>query len=481
MKQKKRSIVKDLNLIPWPYKVECDNEYLSIDLQTRITATDTSLAPLAKVLAGELKMLTNIEPAVTLETKPRAGDITLSIDSAIDIEQYHLKVAERANISGGDYGGVAAGTVTLLQALEIGEKAAALPAVDIVDNPCALYRGLMVDPARSFHSPEMLRRVINLCRWYKIRFLQLHLTDDQSFTFPSSAYPKLPTPERHYTLRQLRELEKYASERGVVLVPEFDMPGHGKATVEAWPELFATETGSRSTMNYARPEVGEVIDDIIGEMLEVFRSSPYFHIGADEVNFENLDEDPDFRLALDRTGLGDAGELYRKFIVERDKTVKQHDRQTIVWEGFRRSGRVRIPRDILVMAFESSYYRPEHLIEDGYTVINASWQPLYLVAKRPAPVGQWPVEHIYNWNMYRWEHFREKRPAYEPIDVPKEAPVIGAQMCSWENPQDIIIPYLRKRLAAMSERLWNERLDCDFTFFSKRLHSTDKRLDTFLK
>ncbi len=100
----------------------------------------------------------------------------------------------------------------------------------------------------------MLRQVIDLCRWYKIRFLQLHLTDDQSFTFPSTAYPKLATPGCHYTIEQLRELEQYAVERGVLMAPEFEMPSHAGTMARKMPELFATQTGARSTMNYARPE-----------------------------------------------------------------------------------------------------------------------------------------------------------------------------------------------------------------------------------
>jgi hexosaminidase len=69
-------------------------------------------------------------------------------------------------------------------------------------------------------------------------------------------------------------------------------------------------------------------------------------------------------------------ELYRHFIVCLNGIVKKHGRQTIVWEGFHRDGKTAIPNDILVMAFEGGkYYRPDHLVEDGYTIINASWQP----------------------------------------------------------------------------------------------------------
>jgi len=462
---------EDLNLIPWPQSVERGDGDLPIDQDTRIVIEDVSLNPLGDVLAEEIKMLTELELPVEKEASARPGDIVLNIDPSMEEEQYHLEVVDRTRVSGGSYNGVAAGTVTLLQSLQLHGEAAKLPVVDIVDEPYASYRGFMLDPARHFHTPEMLKDVINLCRWYKIRYLQLHLTDNQSFTFPSQAYPELPTPDRHYTLEQLHELEEYATERGVVIIPELDMPGHGRAVVEARPELFATETGSRSTMNYAKPEVGEALDTIIGEMLDVFRSTPYFHIGADEVEFDGLEKDPDFQAAMEETGLGNVEELYRKFIVDRNETVREHKKQMIVWEGFRRGREVEISHNILVMSFEGGhYYRADHLVGDGYTVINASWRPLYVVRHRRSP-----VEEIYGWNMYKFDNFAPR----PPIQLSDDAPVLGAQMCSWENPQEIVIPGVRERLAAMSERIWHPGLQRDFKHFSRRLLKTDERIDAF--
>ena len=133
------------------------------------------------------------------------------------------------------------------------------------------------------------------------------------------------------------------------------------------------------------------------------------------------------------------------------------------------------------MAFEGGkYYRPDHLVEDGYTIINTSWQPLYVVSHRPAPIGQWPLEHIYGWNMFRWEHFRQWAPAFTPIQLPSDAPVRGAQLCAWEQPDEVEIPSIRKRLAAMSERLWNPDANRDFEDFAARLSATDASLTKLL-
>ncbi len=446
-----------LNLIPWPKSVERREGSLKLRAVARIVAADESLAPLTEVLAAEIEAVAGLKLAPAEGVPSRPGDVVLQLGPAMDEEQYRLTVTDRAHVAGGSYAGVAAGTVTLLQAISAQDGVVALPQMTVADAPCAAYRGLLVDPARHFHTPDMLRQVINLCRWYKIRFLQLHLTDDQSFTFPSKAYPKLATPGRHYTVEQLRALEQYAVERGVLMVPEFEMPGHAGIMTRQMPELFATQTGPGSTMNYARPEACKALDTIIGEMIDVFRAAPYFHIGADEVNFSGLDRDPDFQAAMAKTGVPSPQELYRAFIAERNNTVKRHGKQMIIWEGFRPGGKVDIPRDIVVMAFEGGFYhRPDDLVEAGYTIINTSWQPLYVVTRRPAPIGQWPTEHIFRWNMYRWEHFIDRAPAgREPIQLRAGSRVLGAQMCSWENPQEVVIPFVRERLAAMSERIWN--------------------------
>ena len=470
-----------LALVPWPSAVECTGGRLTLAADARIVARSPELTPLADVLAAELKTLTGRRTIVSKATDTRAGDIVLAIDPELGAEHYRLEVDDRARVSGGSYAGVAEGTVTLLQALATKGDAVDLPEMTLTDSPAASYRGLMLDPARCWHSIETLKQCIVLCRWYKIRFLQLHLTDDQSFTFPSTSYPKLATPERHYSLEQLRELERFARVRAVVILPEFDLPGHSAATVRAMPGLFGASPGSGSTINFAREDVYDALDTVIGEMLDVFRSTPYFHIGGDECQLRGLDRNPDFQEAFKQLGIGSQDELYRHFLARMDGIVKKHGKRMIVWEGFRRGGKTDVPRDILVMAFEGGkYYRPDLLALDGYTVINTSWQPLYVVTRRPAPIGQWPVEHIYGWNMFRWEHFRKWAPAYEPIQLPQSASVLGAQLCSWENPQETVIPSVRKRLAAMSERIWNPQAARSFDDFTPRMKVTDAGLSALL-
>ena len=96
------------------------------------------------------------------------------------------------------------GTTTLIQLIKTSNTGSTLRCGVITDAPASSYRGLLIDVARKYHSIDTLRQYVRLCRLHKIRYLQLHLTDDQAFTFPSTVFPKLMSKNYHggpsYTL-----------------------------------------------------------------------------------------------------------------------------------------------------------------------------------------------------------------------------------------------------------------------------------------
>ena len=129
-----------------------------------------------------------------------------------------------------------------------------------------------------------------------------------------------------------------------------------------------------------------------------------------------------------------------------------------VWEGFSRNGKIEIPKDITVFEFESLYNLPNHLVEDGYKLVNTSWMPLYIVRSgNPDPNVlplKWGPEKIYDWNMWKWENWWHKSSAYKnPIQLNRNKNVIGAQMCSWEQTDESEIPSIRKKDYPL---LWRE-------------------------
>ncbi|HUS91586.1 MAG TPA: family 20 glycosylhydrolase [Phycisphaerae bacterium] len=463
-----------LRLVPWPKAATMAEGKLELAASARIVPAEEKLLPLAKVLAEEFHLLTGrrLEAA---KAKAGPGDVSLVVDTSLSSESYVLRVTDRAEVRGGSYAAAAMGTATLLQAMTLQDGKLTLPRMTIEDGPAGAYRGVLIDVARQWHSIDVLKQLVVMCRLYKINYVQLHLTDDQSFTFPSKAFPDLPTvsgeTRRHYTLEELRDLVRFADERGVTLVPEFEGPGHAGRLRKVEP--FGLK--GVSVINMADEAVYKALDTLVGEMCDVFRSSPYFHIGADEAWLKGVGETDAEKAYMNAHGLSSPYELYCHYIVRMNEIVRRHGKRTIVWEGFHGDGSkaVRIPRDILVMPFESAYNRPDNLASLGYTLINTAWKPLYVVNNK-----RWPPRYIYeSWNVRLWEHHVQRD---LHIQLPETADVIGAQMCAWEQPEWDEVPSLRGRVPAMGERIWNPQAGRSYEDFDARWRVADDVLERLI-
>jgi len=460
--------------IPAPKSCHLVTGGMELTPSSRIVARQKSLLPLGRVLAPEVEVLTALQLRV-IQGQPQAGDICLAVRRESPRDSYELRVDDAIRIEGENCDAVATGSVTMLQTLGMGTRPAGIRRQVVRDEPGFAYRGLMVDLARNWHPFESLKQLVVLCRWYKINCLHLHLTDNESFTFPSASQPSLPTPGRHYSLDQLRELETFAADRGVTLVPELDVPGHARSLLQALPRFVGCAPLGTRDLCPGRESTYRVLDELIGEMCAVFRRSPWFHLGADESERTSWPGCRHCRAAKAQHGLADDEELYRHFLLRMHRIVRAHGKKTMVWEGFGPGGRLRLPRDITVMVFESDYHTAPALLADGYTVINTSWRPLYVCERR------WPTQTICRWTPYRWESPWRRSKAYgRGIDITPSPRLAGAQMCSWGLPEAAELPSLRERLAAMSEKVWNPAADVALGEFFKRLEQTDQRLDKML-
>ena len=182
--------------------------------------------------------------------------------------------------------------------------------------------------ARQQHSILSLKEIVELCRLYKVRYLQLHLTDDQAFMFPSRAYPLLNTKNEHsrnsYTLDELKDLVAYADLRNVTIVPESEMPGHSAAANRAMHDLFIIAKTKpyehHASINFCKENVMQAVATVMGEMCNVFKSSPYFHIGGDEADLALAGQNADFKAAMKKYGLPNQHELYRRFLCQMDRS-----------------------------------------------------------------------------------------------------------------------------------------------------------------
>jgi len=457
-----------LPIVPYPETVNMGTgkEYLSG--QIKISYSDVALKELADVLANDLYVLNGLKSQIVNQD----GKIQLSYDSQLAEEEYKLNIGNgKIEISGGGYNAVCMGVTSFLQLTHKNKDKVEVPRCNIHDKPAVGYRTLMLDVAREWNNPETIKQAVELCRWYKMRYLQLHLTDDQSFTFPSKAYPKLATKDRHYTLDELKEIVEFARKRGIVIIPELDLPGHSTPMRKAMPELFGAP--ELSMIDIANEEVYTAVETIIKEMMEVFYTSPYFHIGADEVYLGEFQKQERTKEFVKKMNFDNAHDIYLYFIAEMHKMVKRQGKQSIVWESFAGTGsrKVQIPTDIYLIAWETLYQRPESLLANGYKIITSSWKPAYV-----CPGLRWGVEYIYNWNIRRWENHWNVAPSYHnPIQLNSMDNILGGQMSAWEMNEEQQIASLHQRIPAMSEVTWNNERQRSYGDFRKRYLQTDKQ------
>ncbi|MFK7924420.1 MAG: family 20 glycosylhydrolase [Bacteroidia bacterium] len=464
-------------ILPQPKSISSVKQGLVLSESSKIYTANEKLGDLADLFQTDLHKLTGhkMERAISAD---QDADIVFAIDASMPEDEYQLKVDSKIELKGGSYQAVAMGKNSLLQLVQTKGDELIFPVLAISDSPDATYRGLMIDLARKWHDVNSIKELIDLAAFYKLNYVQLHFTDYQSYTLPSTKYPKLSTPDRHYSFEDLKDLEAYAQVRGISIIPEIDIPGHSSPFVKMYPKIFAIQDTASNPwiINMGKEEVYTALDTIIGEIAAIFQASPYFHIGGDEAIFNQVDQDPAVQTYMAKHDLGtDVHELYRHFLVRMNEIVKSHQKQMCVWEGFRKEGTVEIPKDIIVFEFETNRYLPDMLVKDGYTVVNTSWKPLYVVNQK-----KWEPKTIYAWNMWRWENWWPNAPSFEPIQLEKSSQIIGAQMCAWEQAQVVELPSLRKRVPVFLERIWNTEEKISYEELMSRMNETDKRLSLLI-
>lgn len=170
----------------------------------------------------------------------------------------------------------------------------AWPAVRIMDGPRFVWRGLMLDVARHYMPVDVIKRNLDAMAVVKMNVLHWHLTDDQGFRVESHRFPELHRQGSrglYYTREQIQDIVRYAGDRGIRVVPEFDMPGHVQSWLVSHPELsthhgpydLGTAWGIYdAALDPTREETYIFLEAFLREMAGLF-PDPYIHLGGDEV------------------------------------------------------------------------------------------------------------------------------------------------------------------------------------------------------
>jgi hexosaminidase len=253
-----------------------------------------------------------------------SGPIVLSLGySHASAEAFRLTITRtEIRIQGASPAGVFRGLQTLRQIQTASTpdpttRVRVLPLGVIEDAPELSYRGTMLDVARHFFTVAEVKQYIDQIAQYKINALHLHLSDDQGWRIEIKAYPRLTEigaatevgggPGGYYTQEDFLELQDYAAQRFIQIIPEIDMPGHTNAAIVAYPELngngkaVSPYTGTAvgfSTFDARNEAVYTFIDQVVQE-ISALSTSPYFHLGGDESHVTSKE---DYVFFVERVG-----------------------------------------------------------------------------------------------------------------------------------------------------------------------------------
>lgn len=422
------------------------------------------------------------------------GHIQVVRDEKMAFEEYRIEVSEDTIvIYAKDSVGINHGFATLLQAMQEEDGNILLPEMVIEDKPDCSYRGMMVDLARNWHPFSYLLSYVDMCYFYKVAVLQLHFTDDQSYTLPSDLYPDLSTKERFYTKEQIKELVEYANARGVEISPEIDVPGHCKSFGEAYGEIFGTKG-----IICQHEDSMEAMRNLFRELCDMFSYSKYVHIGGDEayameewIKCEKCREyTRSVGIDADMEDKRELAELmYAHFISEMAEVCFQKGKQPIVWEGFAKSVNDKILKNILVMSWENYYQLTSELLDAGFQVINCSWNPMYVVA----PLTMWTPKEVYDWSVYKWKAVHGGSPIIETgYEAEPNKQIIGGQLLAWGDHIPTHSPSiaegvrgerinLLERLPMLAQNTWNVEKVCDYENFAKKAEVLHEKIEKTFK
>ncbi|HXW17553.1 MAG TPA: family 20 glycosylhydrolase [Candidatus Acidoferrales bacterium] len=385
-------------------------------------------------------------------------------------ESYVLEITSNgAQLAAPNPLGIMRGLETFLQLIRVTPEGFAVPTVRIDDRPRFLWRGLFIDVSRHFIPLDVLKRNLDGMAALKMNVFHWHLSENQGFRIESRVYPKLHelgSDGFFYTQAEARELIDYARDRGIRVVPEFDMPGHSTSWFVGYPELASApgpyqldrEWGIFDpAMDPTKETTYKFLDRFIGEMSRLF-PDPYFHIGGDEVNGKQWDANQKIQAFMEAHNIADNHALQAYFNARIQKIVSKHGKLMIGWEEILAPN---LPKNAVVQ----SWHGQETLADaarQGFRSLLSYGYYLDLM---------WPAgEHYAN----------DPLGGDAAVLTPQQQTmVLGGEACMWseyvssENIDSRIWP----RTAAIAERLWSPQNVSDTESMYRRSQEVSWRLE----
>ncbi len=482
--------------IPQPESVVFTSGGFSLNSGTQVYIPSKYNAVLEPIVASELTKDTGLSLFVNKgKAKVKSNFILFQRvkDASIDAEGYKLEITpNKVVIKAKDYAGMFNGFQTLRQAIPLGVRGStAIPCMKITDNPRFHWRGVLLDISRHFQTKEFVMKQIEVLSTYKINIFHLHLTDDQGWRIEIKKYPKLTkkgawraerdgiawwsreaataeepkTVGGFYTQEDIKEIIAFAKTRNVEIIPEIDVPGHSKALVVSYPELFCSDVdttdvnfevavGGKAPNNTVCPAsefTYEFLEGVIEEIAGLFPSK-YIHIGGDECNKSDWKKSAMCTQLMKDNNLKDYEELQSYFIQRIHKIVEKQKKTMIGWDEVLSGNGV---PGATIMAWRRGKYTPElQAPKEGYPTIMTSYLHSYIsrvqgptIMEPEGPNSVLPLSVVYN-----------HEPVPAELTAEEASRVLGNQASLWGEftPTEEHFEYmLYPRTLASAEVSWS--------------------------
>jgi hexosaminidase len=342
------------NLMPWPQEIQENNSVFKINetLTISIIGND-SKQRVHKSATHFLRRLSNrtgvfIATGFPVESENASikidfqtvSDLTIHQDESyvLDVKNNEILIQAKTDV------GALRALETLLQLVTHTTSEYFFPGVHIQDAPRFVWRGLMIDVARHFQPIAVIKRNLDAMASVKLNVFHWHLTDDQGFRVESKAYPKLQelaSDGLYYTHAQIKDVVRYASDLGIRVIPEFDVPGHASALLTAYPELGSKDNYKNAIERYAgvfNPTLNPIkektyifLENLFTEIAPLF-PDPYFHIGGDENAGKHWDESKEIQKFKKEHQLKTNHDLQTYFNIKLEKILNKLDKKLVGWD-----------------------------------------------------------------------------------------------------------------------------------------------------
>jgi hexosaminidase len=469
-----------LNLMPMPASVQPGAGQLLINQSFSVEVTgshdgglDNEVQRFKTILSRQTGIPFRQKPGSAATLQIHAGRGREAVQKLGEDESYELTIADSgAKLNAPTTLGVLRGLQTFLQLVQITPAGFAASAVTIKDQPRFPWRGLLIDVSRHFIPLDVMKRNLDGMAAVKMNVLHWHLSDDQGFRVESKAFPKLTqmgSDGMFYTQADIRDFIAYAHERGIRVMPEFDIPGHSRSWFLGYPDLssgsgpYTLDGGGVGPyidpiMDPTRESTYKFLEKFIVDMARLFPDA-YFHIGGDEVDGKQWDANPKIQEFIHTHNMKNNQDLQAYFNQRLQKIVAKNHKIMVGWDEILHPD---LPKTIVVQSWRGQQSLAA-AAKQGYSGLLSFGYYLDLM---------WPAARHY---------------AVDPMSdaaatlTPEEkGRILGGEACQWAEwvtPENID-SHIWPRNAVIAERLWSPQDVKDVGSMYKRMNAVSLNLES---